>query len=93
MQPIRGDIHVAVDYPKPVEEMTLRDAVDWFKLVKTTMDNLEATLGRITVMEHKYVGQRWGHLVDQIAKREEIPVGSIAWILSEVANSEMRLGK
>lgn len=92
MRPIRGDIHVAVDYPKEVEDMTLRDAVDWFKAVEDTMARLEQSHGPITAMEHRYISQRWGHLMNEIAKREMLPVGNVSWMLSEIAGAERRMG-
>ena len=86
MQAIRGDIHVAVDYGAEPEEMTLREAVEYYKKVI----RVSAELGTLTGLELKHVDQAWGFLVGKLAGREGIPSGWLTYLLGELARSETR---
>jgi len=87
MMPIRGDIHVAVEYGQDPETMTLRDVVEWYKKVVAASKRL----GTATSMEVKHVDQAWGHLMQKIAEREGVPQGFLAYLLTELARTEMRV--
>ena len=84
--PIRGDVHVSVAYEKEPGEMTLRDCAEWYKKNVRVFDRL----GTATSMETKHITQAWTHLMGQVAKREAVPSGFLAYLVQELARSEMR---
>lgn len=83
MQPIRGDIHVAVDF-EDAEKFTLREAIEWWKSVVQA----GRSLGTVNTMETKYMNERWAHLVGVIATREGVPAGALSYFLGELATAE-----
>lgn len=87
MQPIRGEVHAVTEFGMEVEDMILRDAVEWYKKAFAVLRALPAP----TSMEVKYINQRWVHLVDTIAKREKVPTGSLSYYLGELAQAEGRV--
>jgi hypothetical protein len=85
--PIRGDIHVAVDYKTTEpENMTLREIVEYYKHVV----HVAQALGTATSLELKHIQQAWDYLVGLVATREGVPSGFLTYLLSELARSEMR---
>ena len=86
MMPIRGDVHVAIEYDGEPGEMTLRQCAEWYKRNVRVFDKL----GTATKMETTHITQAWTHLMEQVAKREEVPSGFLAYLVQELARSEMR---
>ena len=85
MQPIRADIHTAVDY-KDAKEMTLREAIEWWK----NGVRVGRSIGSLNMMEEKYLNERWAGLVQDLADREGVPAGALSYFLGELAQAEMR---
>lgn len=83
--PIRPEIHVAVEFPKDPKDMTLREAVDWYKGL------VDLNIGGITPLESSYVNERWTTLVEGIASREGVPSGYLSYTMYELASTELRL--
>lgn len=84
--PIRGTIHTLTEFAKPEDEMTLRDALEWWK---RCIKHLDGEL--LNQLEQKYLNERWVFLVSAIAKREGVPTGSLSYYLAELAGAEVRL--
>lgn len=85
--PVRGDIHVAVDYQRPdPENMTLREVCEYYKRVVA----VSSRVGTPTGLEVKHIDQAWNHLIKLIAEREGVPQGWLAYLLGELARSETR---
>lgn len=83
--PIRSSIFVLAKLPDKPEETTIREAIEWFKrAVRGTNDALSG-------MEYKELNGAWAHLAEAIAKREDIPSGSLSYFMGELAQTEMRL--
>ncbi len=83
--PIRGSIHVLTELPDEPEDMTIRQAIEWFKKVVRSIG------GDITPLERKELDATWAYLARGIAKREDIPDGSLSYFMGELAQTEMRL--
>jgi hypothetical protein len=86
VQPIRADIHTAVEYPEKPVNMTLREAIEWWK----ECVRAGQAIGSVNVMEEKYLNERWAGLVEELAHREKVPVGALSYFLGELAQAEMR---
>ncbi len=85
--PIRQSIFVLTEFSKEPEDMTIRDAIEWFKRAA------RAPVGDLSGMEVKELDSTWGHLSNTIAKREGIPSGSLSYFMGELAQTEMRLSE
>lgn len=83
--PIRASIHVLGEFSKDDEDMTIRDAIEWFKRA------VRGTTGELSAMEHRELNGRWAHLAEVIAKREGVPAGSLSYFMGELAQTEIRL--
>jgi hypothetical protein len=44
-------------------------------------------------LENKYLNERWAYLVDAVAKREQVPTGSLSYYLAELAMAEISLAE
>lgn len=84
--PIRGDIHVAVEYDTDPEKATLRDLIEWYKKVVRVAD----MLGTTRPMEIKYIDQAWIHYCSEVAKTQAVPTGALMVFTQELARAEMR---
>ncbi len=86
MIPIRPKIHALTQIDKDEDSLTLRDLMEWYKKSVRAMsgDSLSAE-------EFKELNQRWVGLCDIIAKREDVPTGSLSYFLGELANAEIKL--
>ena len=71
MQPIRGDVHVAIEYGKEANLFTLREVVEWFKKVVA----MTGRLGTPTEMEVRHIDKAWAVLIAEVAEREGVPSG------------------
>ena len=85
-QPIDPALFVATNFENP-ETYTLRAAVEWYK----GLIHLSAALGVPTTLETNLMNDRWGVLCKGIASREGIPAGWVSYMLSELAQTEIRL--
>ena len=83
--PIRASIHVLGEYPMDEEDMTIRDAIEWFKKA------VRGATGELSALEHKELNGRWAHLAEVISKREGVPAGSLSYFMGELAQTEIRL--
>lgn len=86
MQAIRGDIHVAVEYPKDPDQMTLRNAVEYYKRVIVVSNSV----GTLANTELQHINQTWNFLMKRMAEREGIPQGWLSYLVGELARSETR---
>lgn len=84
--PIRESVHVLTEFPKEAEEMTLRDCLQWWKRAVNTLEGMT-----LSAMEHRELNQRWAFLCEAVAKREDIPSGSLSYFLGELATAELSL--
>lgn len=84
--PIRPEVFALTELPKLAAEMTLRDALEWFKgsVRKLTGASLRP-------LERRELDGAWVSLVNAIAEREGVPTGSLSYYLGELATAEMRL--
>ncbi len=83
--PIRTSIFVLTELEDEPEDMTLRQALEWFKRAA------RAQVGQLSAMEFKELNSTWAHLCKGIAKREGVPDGSLSYFLGELAQTELRL--
>lgn len=91
MQPIRGDVYVACEWGEvEPEDMTFRQAIEWYKRASRILRGLAESLGPLSHMETSYINQRWVALCGDLAKREGLPVGALSYFLHELAAAEMR---
>lgn len=81
---VRAIVYTVTDFPKEVQTMTLRDAVEWFKVIGTTVT-------KPNFAEIKYMNERWAYLCTELAKREGVPSGYMSYVLNELAVSEMQV--
>jgi hypothetical protein len=86
--PIRPKIYTLTEFPKEPEEMTLRDALQWFKRCV-----LDGDLDTARPLEAKYLNERWAFLVGKVAEREGVPTGSLSYYLGELAQAEIDLAE
>lgn len=84
--PIRSTIHSLTEFPKEAAEMTLREALEWWK--KCIKHLRGETLNQL---ENKYLNERWAFLVNAVAEREGVPTGSLSYYLAELGEAEIRL--
>jgi len=85
--PIRPAVHALVEFSAEPGAMSLRDAIEWWKGCVRAAE----PLGMLTAQEEKYMNQRWGVLIGEIAKREHLPVGMLSYFLGETAQTEIKL--
>ncbi len=85
--PIRQSIFVLAELPEEPEQMTIREAIEWFKRAA------RAQVGQLSPMEMKELNGVWGHLCNRMAEREGIPSGSLSYFMGELAQTEMRLSE
>lgn len=85
--PIRPAVHALVEFSAEPEQMSLRDAIEWWKSCVRAAE----PLGQLTAQEEKYMNQRWGVLINAVAKREKLPAGMLSYFLGETAQTEIRL--
>lgn len=86
MQPIRQDVHVAIEYDVDPEEATLRDVIEWYKKVV----RIAEALGTATALEIKHIDQAWVAYCSAVAEREGIPTGALMAFTQELARAEAR---
>jgi hypothetical protein len=87
--PIRGTIHTLTEFPKEAAELTLREALEWWKRCIKHLQNDTP----LTPLENKYLNERWAFLVNAVAEREGVPTGSLSYYLAELATAEIRLAE
>lgn len=80
--PIRAIVYTVCE---PVENPTLRQLVEWSKRV------VEAVGDDPSPQELKYIQQQWGEMVTDKAAKEQIPAGTLSYMLQEIQVSEQRL--
>jgi len=85
--PIRQSVFVLAELPEEPEQMTIREAIEWFKRAAG------ANIGELSGMEYKELNAVWGHLCNRMAEREGIPSGSLSYFMGELAQTEMRLAE
>ncbi len=85
--PIRASIFVLTELPDEPEDMTIRQAIEWFKRA------VRGATGELSALERKELDATWAHLAEAIAKREDIPSGSLSYFMGELAQTEMRLAE
>ncbi len=83
--PIRASIFVLTELPEEPEDMTIRQAIEWFKRA------VQGVTGDLSGMERKELDGTWVHLAEKIARREGIPTGSLSYFMGELAQTELRL--
>lgn len=85
--PIRQSIFVLTELPDEPEDMTIRQAIEWFKRA------VRGVSGELSALERKELDGAWAGLIGAIAKREGVPAGSLSYFLGELAQTEMRLAE
>ena len=85
--PVRASIFVLAELPKEAEDMTIREAIEWFKRA------VRGVPGTLSSLEHKELNGVWAHLSNTIAKREGIPSGALSYFMGELAQTEIRLAE
>ncbi len=85
--PIRQSIFVLAELPEEPENMTIREAIEWFKRAA------KAPVTELNGMEIKELNGVWGHLCSRLAEREGIPSGSLSYFMGELAQTEMHLAE
>ncbi len=85
-QPIRPIVIAVMDLPKPTDEYTLRDAVDWWKGVAQN-----EAIGFPNELEQKALNAAFREILQAIEDREGVGSGYLGWFLSEVAQAELKL--
>lgn len=78
-------IYVAVEFPDNVEDLTLRQAIDWWKRVSVA----GTSLGTPTAMEVRHMNEQWTLLLETLAKKQGVPLGALSYFLSEIAVAEV----
>jgi len=78
-------VYAATEFAKEANEMTMRDALEWYKSV------IRVLRGMTRDLEAKYLNERWVALCDAIGKREGVPTGALSYFLGELAQAEAAL--
>ena len=84
--PIRTEVYVLTEFPKDEGDMTMRDALQWFKKTVTELDGLA-----LNQLETNYLNERWVFLVNSIAEQQGVPTGALSYFLGELAQAEIAL--
>lgn len=85
--PVRPVIQEITRFPKPPNEMSLREAIEWFKHV------VRSSPSTVSTLEEKFLNEQWTFLVEAIAKREDLPVGFLLYGLHTVVTAELTTSK
>ena len=84
---MRADLLVVTEFTKDTATYTLRDAIEWHKLVVRNRENL----GILSAKDIEYIQSQWLVLTQSIAAREGVPQGAISMVVDELATSEIKL--
>lgn len=85
--PIRPGIFELTRFDPEPEEMTIRQAVDWFKKVARGGEKF----GVLTQLEQNHINGQYGVLCKELAKAQEVPAGMLSYFVGELAQTEMQL--
>lgn len=80
---VRAVVHAALAYDKEPEDMTLRDAVDWYKSVVHAVNNPNFA-------EVSYINARWADLCGKMATKQGVPGSYLSYMLNELAVGELQ---
>ncbi len=86
MIPIRPKIHALTQIDKDEDSLTLRDLMEWYKKSVRAMSG-----DSLSQEEFNELNKRWVGLCEVVAKREDVPTGSLSYFLGELANAEIKL--
>jgi hypothetical protein len=85
MQPIRPIVHSLTELPRPAEEMTLRDAIEWTKTIVRQAPPVP------TGSERQMMDGAFVQLMKAISEREGVGIGFLAGFVHEIATTEIQL--